>query len=163
MRKAWSLSLGLSGVGRTPGTCLPNSPNSIRISTSPMKMCYSCVTSIDIQLCTEDAADFFVNRHIEIHGKPVPFIRKAKRILKVAIKGVQPEMTNDELMMELKPYVEHASSVRNCDRHYNAVTFYDGTKQVFVRHLTRHISRSMKIGKRWCLVFYKDQAVPERR
>ena len=102
MRKAWDLSLGLSGVGRTPGTCLPNSLN-----------------SIDIQFRTEDAADFSVNKHIEAHGKPVPFIRKAKRVLKVVIKGVHPEITNDELMMELMPYVEHASSMRNSDCHFN--------------------------------------------
>ena len=119
--------------------------------------------SIDIRFRTEDAADFFVNKHIEIRRKPVPCIRKAKRVLKVVIKRVHPEMTNDELMMELIPYVEHASSVRNSDRHYNGVTFYDGTKQVFVTHLTRHIPRSMKIGNKWCLVFCKDQPVPDRR
>ena len=119
--------------------------------------------SIDIRFRTEDAADFFVSKHIEIRGKPVPFVRKAKRVLKVVIKGVHPEMTNDELLLELMPYIEHASSIRNSDRHYNGVTFYDGTKQVFVTHLTRHLPRSMKIGNRWCLVFYKDQPVPDRR
>ena len=61
------------------------------------------------------------------------------------------------------PYVEHASSVKNTDRHYNGLTFYDGTKQVFVTDLTRHIPRSMKNGNRWCLVFYKDQPLPDRR
>ena len=100
--------------------------------------------SIDIRFRTEDAADFFVRKHIEIREKPVPFIRKAKRILMVVIKGVHPEMTNAELLMELMPYIEHASSIRNSDRHYNGVTFYDGTKHVFVTHLTRHIPRSMK-------------------
>ena len=93
----------------------------------------------------------------------MPFVRKAKRVLKVVIKGVHPEMTNDELLLELMPYIEHASSIRTSDRHYNGVTFYDGTKQVFVTHLTKHLPRSMKIGNRWCLVFYKDQPVPDRR
>ena len=118
--------------------------------------------SVDIRFRTEDAADFFVSQHVEIRGKPIPFIRKAKRVLKVVIKGVHPEMTNDELMMELMPFIEHASSIRNPDCHYNGVTFYDGTKQVSVTHLTRHIPRSIKIENRWCLVFYKDQPVPNR-
>ena len=72
-------------------------------------------------------------------------------------------MTNDEPMMELMPYMEHASSIRNSDRHYNGVTSYDGTKQVLVTHLTRHILRSMKIGNRWCLALYKDLPVPDKR
>ena len=37
---------------------------------------------------------FFVSQHIEVRGKPLPFIRKAKHILKVVVKGVHPEMTN---------------------------------------------------------------------
>ena len=119
--------------------------------------------SIDIIFQTEDAADFFINQHIEIRGKPLPFIRKAKRILKVVIKGVHPEMSNDLLLSELYDYIDHTSSIRNSDRQYNGTTLYDGTKQVFVTHLTRHIPRSIKIGNRWCLVFYKDQPVPPRR
>ena len=119
--------------------------------------------SIDIIFRTEDAADFFINQHIEIRGKPLPFIRKAKRILKVVIKGVHPEMSNDLLLSELYDYIDHTSSIRNSDRQYNGTTFYDGTKQVFVTHLTRHIPRSIKIGNRWCLVLYKDQPVPPRR
>ena len=119
--------------------------------------------SINIWYRTEGAADFFVSKHIEVRGKPITFIRKAKRILKVTIKGVHPEMSNNELMTELMPYIEHASSIRNSDCHYNAVTFSDGTKQVLVTRLTRHIPRAMKIGNRWCLVFYKDQPVPNRR
>ena len=119
--------------------------------------------SVDIRFRIEEAADFFVFKHIEVRGKPVPFIRKAKLFQKVVIKGVHPEMSNGELRMELLPFIEHASSIRNSDRHYNGVTFYDGTKQVFVTHLTRHIPRSMKFGNRWCLVFYKDQPVPDRR
>ena len=43
------------------------------------------------------------------------------------------------------------------------MTFYDGTRQIFVTHLARHIPRSLKIGNRWCLVFYKDQPAPPRR
>ena len=119
--------------------------------------------SIDIIFQTEDAADFFINQHIEIRGKPLPFIRKAKRILKVVIKGVHPEMSNDLLLSELYDYIDHTSSIRNSDRQYNGTTLYDGTKQVFVTHLTRHIPRSIKIGNRWCLVFYKDQPVLPRR
>ena len=69
--------------------------------------------------------------------------------LKVVIKGVHPERTNDELMMELMPYMEeHTSSIMNSDHHYNGVTFYNGKKQVFVTHLIRHIPSSMKIGNR---------------
>ena len=43
------------------------------------------------------------------------------------------------------------------------MTFYDGTRQIFVTHLARHIPRSLKIGNRWCLVFYKDQPAFPRR
>ena len=44
--------------------------------------------SADVLFRTEDAADFFVKKDIEIRGKPTPFIRKAKRILRVTVKGV---------------------------------------------------------------------------
>ena len=45
--------------------------------------------------------DFFVGQHVKIWGKPMPFIRKAKNILKVVVKEVHPEMSNDLLMSEL--------------------------------------------------------------
>lgn len=67
-------------------------------------------TDILFRTDTEDAADFFVIKHVEIRGKPIPLIRKAKRILKVTVKRVHPELDNDELMFELMPYVEHTSS-----------------------------------------------------
>ena len=119
--------------------------------------------SIDVMFKTQDATDFFAAQHTEIRGKLLSFIRKTKRILKVVVKGVHSEITNDLLLSELDRYIENASSVRNSDRHYNGTTFYDDTKQVFVTHLTRHIPRSLKTGKRWCLVFYKDQPMPPRR
>ena len=81
-------------------------------------------------------------------------------------------MTNDELHSELCGYVEHLHSISHVDIHYNRMTFYDGTRLVFVTHLTRHvfvthltehIPRFLKIGNRWCLVFYKDQSAPPRR
>ena len=68
--------------------------------------------SIDIMFRKEDAADFFVNQHIEVRGKPLPFVRKAKRILKVTVKGVHPEMSNDLMLSELYQYITHASSIR---------------------------------------------------
>ena len=63
--------------------------------------------SIDIVFRTEDAVDFFVNKHIELRGKPLPFVRKAKRILKVVVKGVHPQMSNDLLVSELLDYIKH--------------------------------------------------------
>ena len=51
--------------------------------------------------------DFFVNKHIELRGKPLPFVRKAKRILKVVVKGVHPQMSNDLLVSELLDYIKH--------------------------------------------------------
>ena len=45
-------------------------------------------------------------------------------------------MNNDEVMMKLEPYKEHVSSIRNSDCHYNGVTFYESTKQIFVTYLT---------------------------
>ena len=119
--------------------------------------------SIDIYFRTEDAANFFVHKHIEIRGKPIPFIRKAKRVLKVTIKGVHPDMSNDTLRSELFGYIEHVSSIKHTEVQYKGVTFYDGTRQVYVTHLTEHIPRSIKFGNRWCLVFYKDQPAPPRR
>ena len=119
--------------------------------------------SIDIYFRTEDAANFFVQKHVEIRGKPIPFIRKAKRVLKVTIKGVHPDMGNDTLRSELFGYIDHVSSIKHTEVHYKGVTFYDGTRQVYVTHLTEHIPRSIKIGNRWCLVFYKDQPASPRR
>ena len=37
------------------------------------------------------------------------------------------------------------------------MTFRDGSRQVFVTHLPRNISRSIKIENRWCLVFSGGQ------
>ena len=119
--------------------------------------------SIDMMFKTEDTADFFFDQHMEVRGKPLPFVRKAKRVLKVVVKGVHPEMLSDLLLSELSDYIEDVSSVRNSDRQYHGMTFYDGTKQIFVTHLTRHIPRSLKIGNRWCLVFHKDQPMSPRR
>ena len=75
-------------------------------------------------------------------------LEKPKKILKVSIKGIHPDMGNDKLLAELYPYIEHASSVRLSDRYYNGTTFYHGIKQVFVTHLTGHILSSLKIGNR---------------
>ena len=36
--------------------------------------------SIDVFFRTEDAADFFVKKHIEIRGKPIPFTQKSVMI-----------------------------------------------------------------------------------
>ena len=71
-------------------------------------------------------------------------------------------MSDDELQKELYRHINTVSSIRNVDHHYNGTIFYDSTKQVFVTHLTEHISRSLKIGNRSCSVFYKDQPVPPR-
>ena len=113
--------------------------------------------SIDILFRIEDAADIFIKKHIEIRGKPIPFIRKAKRILRVTIKGVHPEVSDDMLLYELEPFIEHCSSIKYNEIHHRGTTFRDGTRQVFVTHLARHIPRSIKIGHRWCLVFYRGQ------
>ena len=119
--------------------------------------------SIDIRFRTEDAAEFFIQKHIEIRGKPIPFIRKAKRVLRVTIRGIHPDVTDDEVRADLIDYAEHVTSIRHTDRHYKGVVFYDGSRQVFVTHLTQHIPRSIKIGNRWCLVFYGGQPAPSRR
>ena len=113
--------------------------------------------SIDVFFRTEEAADIFVKKHIEIRGKPIPFIRKAKRILRVTVKGVHPEVTDDMLLYELEPFVDHCSSIKHNEIHHHGTTFRDGTRQIFVTHLARHIPRSIKIGHRWCLVFYRGQ------
>ena len=111
--------------------------------------------SIDVFFRTEDAADFFVKKHIEIRGKPIPFIRKAKRILRITVKGVNPEISDDMLLYELEPFNEHCSSVKHNEIHHRGTTFRDGTRQTFVTHLARHIPRSIKIGNRWCLVLQR--------
>ena len=113
--------------------------------------------SIDVLFRTEDATDIFVKKHIEIRGKPIPFIRKAKRILRVTVKGVHPEISYDMLLYELEQYIDHCSSIKHKEIHHRGMTFWDGTRQVFVTHLARHIPRSIKIGHRWCLVFYRGQ------
>ena len=102
---------------------------------------------------TEDAADFLVNKHIEVRAKLLPFVRKAKRILKLVVKGVHPEMSNDLLVSELYDYIKQVSSTRNSDQQYNGRTYCVGTKQIFVRNPARHIPPSLKIGNRWCVVF----------
>ena len=60
-------------------------------------------------------------------------------------------------------YVESLSSTRHLGMNYKGMVFKNGTRQVFVTHLPQHIPRSLKIGNRWCLVFYRDQPVPQRR
>ena len=111
--------------------------------------------SIDVFFRTEDAADFFVKKHIEIRGKPIPFIRKPKRILRIMVKGVDPEISDDMLLYKLEPFNEHCSSVKHNEIHHRGTTFRDGTRQTFVTHLARHIPRSIKIGNRWCLVLQR--------
>ena len=113
--------------------------------------------SIDVFFRTEDAADMFVKHHISIRGKPIPFIRKAKRIWRVTVKGVHPEVSNDMLLYELEPFIEHCSSIKHNEVHHRGTTFRDGAREVFVTHLARHIPKSIKIGHRWCLVFYRGQ------
>ena len=105
----------------------------------------------------EEAADMFVKKHIMIMGKAIPFIRKAKRILRMTVEGVHPEVSDDMLLYELEPFVEHCSSIKHNEIHHRGTTFRDGTRQVFVTHLARHIPRSIKIGHRWYLVFYRGQ------
>ena len=83
--------------------------------------------------------------------------------MRVTIKGIHPDVTDDELRADLFEYAAHCSSIRHTDMNYKGVTIYDGTRQVFVTHLTKHIPRSIKIGNKWCLVFYRDQPVPHGR
>ena len=117
--------------------------------------------SIDMFFRTEDAADFFVKKHMKIRGKPILFIRKAKRT--VTVKGIHPEISDDALLYELEPYIEHCSSTRHNEVNHSGATFQDCTRQVFVTHLARHIPRSIKIGNRWCLLFYRCQPDQPRR
>ena len=109
--------------------------------------------SLDVYFTTEDAAQFFVNIHIKIRGKRIPFIRKAKCILKVTINGIHPDLTDDELRSELFEYVADISSIKHPGRNYKGMVFKDGSMQLYVTNLTQHIPRSLKIGNRWCLVF----------
>ena len=105
MNRAWASFLDHSKGTRTQDMFTQNSGKIIRNSTTPMKTfyrylkkltssstfkCYKFQNQIrvDVYFCTEDAANFFINKHIEIRGKPIPFICKAKQILKVTIKGV---------------------------------------------------------------------------
>lgn len=118
--------------------------------------------SIDMYFSTEHAAEFFIGKPVEVSGKPIPFIRKAKRILWVTTKGIHPDLTDDELPADLYDYVESLSSTRHLGMNYKGMVFKDGTRQVFVTHLTQDIPRSLKIGNRWCLVFYRGQPVPQR-
>ena len=104
--------------------------------------------SVDMLFRREDATDFFVKKHIEIRGKPIPLIRKAKRILRVTVKGVHLEVADDMLLYEQEPFIEHCSSIKHNEIHHRGRTFRDGTRQVFVTHLARHIPRSIKIGNR---------------
>ena len=113
--------------------------------------------SIDVYFRTEEAVDMFPKRHILIRGKPIPFIRKVKRILQVTVKGVHPEVSNDMLLYELEPFIEHCSSIKHNEIYHRGTTFRDGTRQVFVTHLARYIPRSIKIGHTWYLVFYTGQ------
>ena len=119
--------------------------------------------SINVYFNTEVAAQFFVNKHIEIRGKPVPFIRNAKRILRVTISGIHPDLTDEELRSELYEYVADVSSIRHSGRNYKGIVFKDECRQFYVTNLTQHIPRSLKIGNMGCLVFYRDQPVPQRK
>ena len=119
--------------------------------------------SIGVYFSTEDAAQFFIGKHVEISGKPIPFIRKAKRILRVTINGIHPDLTDEELRAELFGYIELVSSIKHTGRNYNGMVFKDGTRQLYVTSLTQHIPRSLKIGDRCCLAFYRDQSVPQRK
>ena len=56
--------------------------------------------SIDIMFKTEDAAEVR-----EVREKPLSFVRKAKRVLKVTVKEVHPEMSSDLLLSELYDYI----------------------------------------------------------
>ena len=92
--------------------------------------------SIDVYFSTEHAAQFFIDKHIEIRGKPIPFIRKAKRILKVTINGVHRDLTDDELRPELYEYIANVSSIRHTGRNYKGIVFKDQSRQLYVTNLT---------------------------
>ena len=61
--------------------------------------------SIDIMFKTEDAADFFVNQHMEVREKPLSFVRKAKR---VEIESSNFQNIREVLGMEPSVHVERA-------------------------------------------------------
>ena len=84
--------------------------------------------SIDVYFRTEEAVDMFPKRHILIRGEPIPFIRKVKRILQVTVKGVHPEVSNDMLLYELEPFIEHCSSIKHNEIYHRWTTFRDGTR-----------------------------------
>ena len=92
--------------------------------------------SIDVYFSTEHAAQFFIDKHIEIRGKPIPFIRKAKRILKVTINGVHQDLTDAELRPELYEYIANVSSIRHTGRNYKGIVFKDQSRQLYVTNLT---------------------------
>lgn len=74
--------------------------------------------SIDAYFSTADAAQFSIDKHVEIWGKPILFIWKANRILRVTINGIHPDLTDDELRAELYQYVENISTIRHTGRNY---------------------------------------------
>ena len=74
--------------------------------------------SIDAYFSTADAAQFSIDKHVEIRGKPILFIWKANRILRVTINGIHPDLTDDELRTELYQYVENISTIRHTGRNY---------------------------------------------
>ena len=101
-------------------------------SSNTWKSCryQSQTKSIDVYFSTEDAAQFFVDRHIEIRGKRIPFIRKAKRILTVTINDIHTDLTDEELRSELYEYVANVSSIRHPGRNYKGMAFKDGYRQI---------------------------------
>ena len=119
--------------------------------------------TIYVYFSTEDAAQFFIDKHVEIRGKLIPFIRKAKRILRVTINGIHPDLTHNKLRAELFDYIENVTSIRHPGRNYKGMVFKDGSRQLYVTNLAQHIPRSLKIDNGWCLVFYRDQPVPQRK
>lgn len=74
--------------------------------------------STDAYFSTADAAQFSIDKHVEIRGKPILFIWKANRILRVTINGIHPDLTDDELRAELYQYVENISTIRHTGRNY---------------------------------------------
>ena len=79
-------------------------------------------------------------------------------MLRLTVRGIHPDVTDDELRADLFDYAEQVSSIRHADIRHKTCS-----RQVFVTHLTQHIPRSIKIGNRWCLVFYGGQPAPSRR
>ena len=70
---------------------------------------------------------------------------------------------DEELRPELYEYVANVSSIRHPGRNYKGMVFKDGYRQLYVKNLTQHIPSPLKIGNRWCLVFYRDHPVPIRK